>query len=174
MNFTISYPDPTELTELADGTPFPASISVSIVRIGLVPIIEMSLEVRDGRPVMTRFAYVTRGPKGPPLTASEIHDTKVSEIFESTVLHLAATAGAQDQGLILPDDLDKEAGQAAVDLARGRRGPSDRQLELAAAIARANKYDPRKEVANQLYVSERTASRWIAIAKERGYRTEED
>ena len=175
MTFTIAYPTPVELTELADGTPFPPAISVTIVRIGLVPIIELSLEVRDGRPVMTRFAYVTRGPEGPPLTASEIHDTNVSEVFDSTVMHLAATASVQGQGAILPSEGDAEAGEAAADLARGRRGPSERQLRMTAAIWRENKdYDPRKQVASGLYVSERTASRWIALAKERGYITEED
>jgi hypothetical protein len=174
MNFTISYTAPAELTELADGTPFPASISVSIIRIGVVPIIELTLEVREGRPLLTRFAYVTRGPMGPPLTASEIHDTKVGDIVKSAIEHIGATAGLQHQGVILPFEGDAEAGTAAADLARGRRGPSDRQIELTAAIARINKYNPRKEVASQLQVSERTATRFIAIAKERGLLEEED
>jgi hypothetical protein len=175
MNFTISYPRPTELTELADGTPFPASITVAIVRIGMLPIIELTLKVRDGRPVLTRFSFVSRGPDGPPLTPSEIHDTNIKDIFDSAVLHIASTAGLQDQDVILPFEGDAEAGEAAADLARGRRGPSERQLRMTAAIWRENKdYDPRKQVASGLYVSERTASRWIALAKENGYIKEED
>lgn len=174
MDSTITYRSPAELTQLADGTPFPASVSLTFLRIGLTPILDLTLEVREGRPVLTRFAFLSRGPGAAPLTPTDIHDTNVGEIVDHVIRQVAATAALQEQGVILPSEGDAEAAEAAADLARGRRGPSERQLKMTAAIWRENKdYDPRKQVAQMLYVSERTASRWIALAKERGYITEE-
>ena len=178
MELTFTYRDPLELTELADGTPFPTSISMRVIRMGLVPLIDLTLEVRDGRPVLASFAFLRRTPTGPPLTATEIHDTNVSEIVESAIRSVASTATLRSEELLAgpPSEVgDVVAGDRAADLARGRRGPSERQLRLTAKIWQENNdYNPRKQVAQTLYVSERTASRWIATAKERGYITEED
>lgn len=171
----ITYQTPAELTELADGTPFPAFFNCTVIPHGLKPLMQLTLEVRDGRAVLTRFAFLDRGPEGPELTATSIHDANVGEIVKDVIRRVAETASLQDRGVILPGEDDAQAGEAAADLARGRRGPSERQLKLTAAIWRENKdYDPRKQVASGLYVSERTASRWIALARERGYITEED
>ncbi len=175
MDLTFSYREPTEnLTTLADGTPFPAGINLTVIRTGVEPIIELTLEVEVGRPVLARFALRRRGPAGRPLTATEIHNTKVSEIVDAAIRSVAASALVSADAIHDPAAGDQGAGQRASDLARGRRGPTERQLELAAGIAKANRYNPRKEVASQLYVSERTASRWIALAKDHGYDTGEE
>jgi hypothetical protein len=175
MDFTMTYNTPAEITHLADGTPFPAYISLTVLRIGLGPILGVTLEVEEGRPVLTGFSFLKRGPGGPPITPSDIHHTKVGDIVEGVIRQVAATALLQEQGVILPGEGDANAADSAAGLARGRRGPTERQLKKTASIWRENKdYDPRKQVANGLFVSERTASRWIALAKERGYIKEED
>ena len=46
-------------------------------------------------------------------------------------------------------------------------------IRQVANIARANPYDPRKQVSLQLYTSERTARRWLAEARSRGILEEE-
>lgn len=174
MDMDITYQQPAEMTELADGTPFPRYFTCAVVPRGLAPLMQLTLEVRQGRPVLTRFTFLDRGPEGPELSASAIHETKVGDIVQNVIERVGETASLQERGVILPGEGNPEAGQRASDLARGRRGPSESQLQQTANIWRENTYDPRKQVAEMLDVSPRTASRFIALAKERGYITTEE
>ncbi len=167
----ITYRDPPALTELDDGTPFPTTVSLTVIREGVVPLIDMTIEVREGRPVMTQFSFRSRGPAGPPLTATEIHDTNVGDLFEAAVHALASTPAPSDD----PADLgDQAAGNRAVAMARRGRPVSDETLGRVAQIVKDHRDDDyRKQVATQEHVSLRTASRYIALAKERGLLTDD-
>ena len=122
MDLTFSYREPTEnLTTLADGTPFPAGINLTVIRTGVEPIIELTLEVEVGRPVLARFALRRRGPAGRPLTATEIHNTKVSEIVDAAIRSVAASALVSADAIHDPAAGDQGAGQRASDLARGEQ-----------------------------------------------------
>ena len=54
-------------------------------------------------------------------------------------------------------------------MSRRGRPVSDEDLRRVADVVEANPYDRRMQVAHQLHVSPRTASRWIAEAKRRGF-----
>jgi hypothetical protein len=56
---------------------------------------------------------------------------------------------------------------------RARQPMTEDLIRQVAEIARANPYEPRKQVALQLYTSQRTASRWLAEARRRGVLEEE-
>lgn len=54
-------------------------------------------------------------------------------------------------------------------VSRRGRPVRDEDLRRVAEIVKGNPYDPRTEIRRQLNVSPRTASRWIAEAKKRGF-----
>jgi hypothetical protein len=167
-------PPPTNLVELSDGTLFPEAVTATFIPQGLSPFVEVSLEVQDGRPVLTRFAVVRRGP-ATRVTASDVHDLNVGEIVDGVIRALAAMAQADPNEVEMGRALrDEDAAERAASLANNRRPVTDAQLQQAANIARANPYDPRKQVAEQLCTSERTASRWLAEARKRGFLTDEE
>jgi len=62
----------------------------------------------------------------------------------------------------------KSAASRAASLGRKRQPLTDALLTQVVDIVNENKYDPRKQIASTHYISERTASRWIAEAKRRG------
>ena len=70
----------------------------------------------------------------------------------------------------------EESDQARRGAAGSRRGRpvSEKDLRKVGRIVAANDYDFRQQVRTELNVSERTASRYIALAKERGYDKEDD
>jgi hypothetical protein len=167
-------PPPTNLVELSDGTSFPAAITATVIPQGLSPFVEVSLEVQEGRPVLTRFAVVRRGPAA-RVTASDVHDLNVGEIVDDVIRTLAAMAQADPNEVVMGQALrDEEAAERAAALSKNRRPVTDSQLRQAANIAHHNPLDPRKQVAAQLYTSERTASRWLAEARKRGFLTDEE
>jgi len=122
-----------------------------------------------------------------PVTPSRLHDLRLGLILDQVVASVAMTfdlvrrgryqAKADDAGLALVRELKRVAptklvGRLVVDEepARRRGRPvSDEELRRVAEIVEANDYDPRKEVMRTLHVSGRTASRWIAAAKDRGF-----
>jgi hypothetical protein len=161
--FAIPTSTSGRLVPLSDGTLFPERITSSVIQMGFnPPICEVTLEVRDGRPVMTRFA-VTR-TSGAELTPSFIHDLNVGEIRDSLVRTITDVAKGNPHASLLAQG-DSADGDRAAALARRRRPADAAEMAQVANIIRSNSYDPRKQVARDLHVSERTASRLIEKAK---------
>ena len=137
------------------------------------------MAVEDGRPVMTHFT-VGRRPGGSAVTASFIHGLPVGDLFDQLVAYLDWGADLMQKGYddpnvvhLMPKDDERQAmGARAVASQRGRL-VSDEDLRKVAEIVVGNDYDPRKEVVRQLHLSDRTASRWIAEARRKGFLTKE-
>ena len=69
----------------------------------------------------------------------------------------------------IPSDDELDAyGAKAVSSLRGRP-VSDEDLRKVAEIVKDNGFNPRKQLKETLNLSERTASRWIAEARRRGF-----
>lgn len=128
---------------------------------------------------MTHFT-VERRPGGSAVTASFIHGLPVGDLFDQLVAYLDWGADLMQKGYddpnvvhLMPKDDERQAmGARAVASQRGRL-VSDEDLRKVAEIVVGNDYDPRKEVVRQLHLSDRTASRWIAEARRKGFLTKE-
>jgi hypothetical protein len=179
------------LTQLDDGTWFPQSVEAFAFLSGSTaerPVLGVVLEVEDGRVVLSRFSIErqrTTGPgswpdgesRGPEVTPSFIHGLNVRAIIEQVIRRVAETSLAWTR-------LDQPMPRVTSDEARavGDRVLATRQyrpvdmglLRQVADIVTVNTYNPRKQVAEELHTSERTASRWIAEARRRGFVTQEE
>jgi hypothetical protein len=159
----------TTMVELETGVLFPSRIAVSAPGIDGLQL-EILLEVEDRRPVVSRFA-LARAPGAPPLGAG-IVGLPLGRIFDqvtSVVANTYAQKAASDKvpfGHVFTYPSD--TGARAVAARRRYRPVSEAELKQVAAIAQANSYDPRKQIASELHVSDRTASRWLAAARARG------
>lgn len=178
----ISFETPDRpLVKLADGTLFPETATLLVyVREEEQEVeihAEVSLEVHDGRPIVVRVA-VARGIHSEgrwerlPLTPTMLHDLNFGKIFDRAIRHGGYIAVDADTEFVDRQAASASAQRAAA-LARRRQPLTDALLAQVVNIVRHNKYDPRKQVASMLYVSERTASRWIAEARRRGLLDEE-
>lgn len=169
---TITITGRGEAVRLSTGAEFMSWATV-IVTEGTGPFIGMRIEVDDGQPVLAAL-HVLREAGAPPISATLLRELSIDVLVDEAVRALAGTLywGGLNFGAPLPgvgsfrDEYD-----AAVELAaraRSRRPMTDSLLRQVASIVRANPYEPRRSVAEQIPTSERTASRWIAAARERG------
>lgn len=165
----IESSDKGPMTELWNGTPFPAWLTVRLeVDEGVLALLRF--EVEAGRPELTRCA-VDRVPGAPPLKPSVLHELPFGEIVERVVRDMGQFAHLAQRGF--PEEMSfaemyefAQAGGRASSSLRGRP-VADSDLDLVAEILQKNSFSPRKEVSRRLHVSERTASRWIKLARER-------
>lgn len=164
----------TPLVALSDGTLFPESVNLTVVVRGDGPatVAEVGLEVAEGHPVVTAVSIrrvdlenLYAGPIS--VTPAMLHNLNFGKIFESAV-QTGAFMGIGFENPIRDKPAALAAAARAGALARRRQPLSDSLLEEVANIVNHNQYDPRKQVASDLHVSERTASRWIAEVKRRG------
>ena len=166
---------------LADGTVFPESIEID-VRVkdeNGTAIVTVSLEVRDGRPVVAGvgiWAFDTERMSPAPLSPTMLHGLNFGKVFDEAI-QMGAMMGVASSTPLRTLAVVEEAGaaaQRASALARRRQPLTDALLAQVVNIVHNNKYDPRKQVASMFYVSDRTASRWIAEARRRGLLEEGD
>jgi hypothetical protein len=183
--------EPVSLTRLEDGTLFPEHIRVNAHRVGRSePTMELVLDVVDGRVAFTRFGVERQrstGPGswpegeaiGPEVTAGFLHDLNVGTIFDHVVRALAGFALEWSRWSALPEgehpppwattDERTEAGDRALATRSYRNSVTVADLRRVASIVNANPRRQRKAVSEQLQLPERTASRWIATARSRGF-----
>ena len=182
-----TLPESIEFDELSTGVLFPQNLLVMANYDG-GPSLQFLLAVEDGQAIVSSLT-VSRNvldcpPDCPPISATMVHELPLGQIIDEVIArtatgflalyraHQAALAGRPHQ-FLTPDE-------AAATRAGARRGSrrgrpvSDEDLRDVAAIVQTNTYDPRRQVREELNVSERTASRWIAEARSRGLVTEED
>lgn len=152
------------------------------------PYMRLIFEVEAGRPVLRSLIFGDAASEaarddGPPLTASVVHDLPLGQIVQWTIeanvrgteamrrADEARAANRPHQFLTQAesDDLTRRARAVSV---RGRP-VGDETLRRVAEIVRANAFDYCKQINEELHVSLRTASRWVAVAKDRGFLDEE-
>jgi hypothetical protein len=156
---------------VGDGTfVFPERLRV-LARYPGGPLIEMELEVVEGRPEIATFS-ISRVAGGSWLEPSFVHDLPLARLKDHVVersMSLAVEVGHISMGafdILLPmsDEPDRAAATKAL---RGRPIRTD-TLHQVVNIVRSNDFDHRKQIARELHVSDRTASRYIAEARRRG------
>lgn len=165
---------------LHGGAVFPRS-SRAVARYDDGPILKIQLEVEDGRAVVTSLT-ISRADDGPPVSATEVSQLPLGAIFDDVVVKSAPAAFALlramngwedgELSLFLTEEERVQTEQAANHSRRGRPvSPED--LQRVAEILGMNRYDPRAQIRTELGVSLRTASRWIALARQQGFAKEE-
>ncbi len=157
----------------AGGPAFPAACDVWFVdREDGGRRLTLSLRVIDGRPALVGLSV---GPFAPTIvrewTARDIHELPTDTLVDDAAAYIAANVA--DQRYEGHGDPDAE-GVAAVRVRRQRHPMTDDLLrEVASVVTADRRGEPRRAVRNHFHTSERTASRWIALAKERGFMKEE-
>jgi hypothetical protein len=170
------------LTQLADGTPFPASVEFLIADplSPTEPLVRVGLEVTDGRVEVVRFALeAAEGGRG--ISATDWRratlDRYVRLVTEqvgrvTAVKSRAFTQTAEQAGGLTVDDLNAAAaagGAAGTNAWVVHRAVTDELLAEVAEIAKANPRRRTLAVQATLGTSHRNASRWIAAAEARGF-----
>lgn len=170
--------EPVAYTTLEDGTPFPVRAELR-GRYKNGPLLHWTIGVRDGKAVMFDMKFeadpLMDAPSG--LTGSMVHDMPVGQIIESVIGRTGpatlaeirwneAAAEGRPHEYLTPEEA-AAARRGAVGARRGRP-VSDAVLQRVAEIVKNyDDYDFRKEVAEQMHISDRTASRYIKLAQER-------
>jgi len=170
FEFAIGSVDVRDRTTLANGAPFFTTVTLYAWRKGEDPgpLTTLLLGVRDGRPVLRRFAV-----EGAEITATTIRAVPVGRLVESAI----AYATQIQPKTLRVSDLDPDAGSRAVGARRNRSMTpellSDVALVVHEEIDRSGQLHSRPEarqaVMRRFHCSARTASRYIAMASERGY-----
>jgi hypothetical protein len=168
-----------ERTQLTNGQDFPPWADLS----GLppeqqrfeLPILRLRLEVEEGQVVLTQLD-IRRAVEDSSITASTLRFLKVDELIRAGVAVVLMRMFA-DQRLAsgwrpsTPDERSRIADLAErANQSRHRRVVTDALLHQVANIYRANEAGaPTIQVAEQLFTSHRNATRWVALARERGF-----
>lgn len=142
--------------DLADGTRFPKNAEVWAT-VDDTPVV-LWLTVEDGHPVLVSLT-ISRGnwAKG-PLKASTVHDIPVDQVVRQSVA---------DIGRLMARNEGREPAPVR---AYGRRSVNAELLRQVAEIVKSDRLGhPNEAVKNKLHCSSRTASRWIAAAREGGF-----
>ena len=182
---SIVSPGTSAKVTLADGTAFfqPAKVTWHTGR-GLE--VDFDFEVIDGRPAwLGMHVHPTRFPPGSTaaladaeLTATRLRDLPLDRVVAAAVDAVARVATAwTPEGLHanVQDEEFRPAGEAAVRAHRRRRKMDDELLRRVAQIVRDDMTGaPRQAVADLEHASPRTASRWIALAQDRGFLEKEE
>ncbi len=167
----------TTFVPLADGTLFPESVDLNVVvkDDDSTTVVRVSLGVSAGRPITTEVAIhlLDEHLNVVGLTPTTLHHLNFGKIFDAAV-EQAGFMGIGFKNPVRDKDALLNAAHQAKALARKRQPFSDDLLAQIATIVKRNPYDPRKEVAATLHMSDRTASRWIAEVRRRGLLDETD
>jgi hypothetical protein len=149
------------------------------------PFFGVIVGVKDGRPAISSFCMLTG--EAPPLTGAKVHQTAFGTIFKEVIAYAAKYAlmiqstytGTRTyfSGRVemytppseLPTALDfAHVGLVAASAAQHGRPVRAETLKRVAEIVRANSFNPRTVIKQELGVSLRTASRYIVQAKKCG------
>lgn len=182
------------LTSLSGGSPFFEGIEVGVYEEGWAHELGLVIGVDDGRPVLNKLtierrrdtakelrleadssviggqrpilnpnfgAYTGRGP-GP----SDLRKIPLDRIFTAACERVGAVAASRSGSADL-----SSAAKAAVQ--RRRHVLASDFLKRVAVVVKENPDAPTRAVAERLFTSHRTASRWIAAARSKGF-LEED
>ncbi len=157
-----------ELTDLEDGTRFPMAVEAILMPRDATFAMTMTFKVEDGRPKMTHFSVSCVDG---PLNATDIHAIPVKRVAEETVEDIAervAVIVAQERGKFSIDPQPASANAGRLFARKGVRR-SDEDLRRIAEMVRSNTDEGVAKVMLGFHVAERTAYRYIAEARARGF-----
>lgn len=152
---------------LAAGPMFPSEATVHFIEAATDLFVAVTLRTVDRRPVLSRLEVRPVNPNtNRELTAGFIHELPLGQLVDRAVRAVGASFADEQAGVGMGDP--KRQGDAAV-ASRRRRVMNDDLLREVAEVVASDTYGrPREAVREHFHVSLRTASRWIAEAKQRG------
>lgn len=163
--------------ELSGGVLFPEVVEVLATASGR-PYVRLRLEIESGRVICTSID-VTRAPGGEPIEAATVRDIDVKGILDAAVVWESANARAivdiqggvkGEDGLYVfsrDDTHDTEKNALAM---RRQRSVTDELLREVAEVYLADTLDaPTLAVEIHFDTSNRTATRWVRLARQRGF-----
>jgi hypothetical protein len=162
-----------QLVTSNDGVLFPSKFT-AYGRYGDGPALSLTFEVTGGQPVLRRVAIGDESDA--QLSASAVHalplDQLINQAITTAALQTQLVKRAFESTIGEPtfrseDEQNAERIVRAVSV-RGRP-IDDETLRRVAQLAKANPFSYREDIKEQLNVSLRTASRWVAAAKNRGF-----
>lgn len=154
------------------GPMFPAAADVTFVDMRNEEVgVTLKLRVIEGRPALVG---VVVGPILPTIvheiSATDIHSLPIDELTDRAIFRAGGDFADSRTGAGHEDPSTE--GTASV-RTRRRHAMSDELLREVAEVVRAEtRGEPRQAVRRHFHTSERTASRWIAAARERGFITD--
>ncbi len=139
------------------------------------PAVELAVTIEGGSPVCQEIR-VLRDPGGPSLTGTEIRRVPIVDVIEHACRQVAVRFVEQfpDGSTAWEPTFDDEPARRTVardvTTARQRRHVTDDLLRDVARVYRANRdSSPTASVQETFTVSRATATRWIKLARERGF-----
>ncbi len=168
---------------LSTGALFPSGIDVLIYpmsagRAGVLAdernnkVLTLHLRAIDGQPVLVGISASNLDGSPRELSAAELHMLPVKALTEGAVRAAAATTAAA-----VPHPYERDPiveGQSAVN-ARRRHVLTDELLQEVASVVKSDtRGEPRQAVRKHFSTSLRTASRWLAAARDRGFLATDD
>lgn len=138
--------------------------------------VEFDVAVEDGAAVCDAIRILRR-PGGPSLSAQELRRLPVANWLEyacaMAALERTTTTGDDGKAVTTISVADAEDAVGAIPVGRRRTFITDEYLENDVArvwlSARREGLAPTREVQEQLHLSARTASRYVKLARDRGY-----
>jgi hypothetical protein len=193
QNETTSLVGIGPLTTLASGAPFleeavilwsrlkPDLTSAAVFKIDEAltgPTVEIEIVLQDGRPEVNEVK-VSRRPGEPEITPTMLREIPLSRIAEHGVVQMELIARAMwaESSIDSPGPIGQESHPYYAPVtesvaARRRRTVTDELLREVAAVYQTDTTGaPTKAVREHFPTSQRNAARYVALAKERGFIT---
>lgn len=179
VTWPVPPPDEFYFTELRTGSLFPVRIENVTCRYRSGPLLTLTLGAEDGVAKVFDLKITPDEEGGPGVTGSMVHDLPIGQIIDSVIgrcavfavgmvrLNNEAAEGRPHE--FLPRDEVSSATQGAIRSRRGRPVSDSDLRRTAEIVSNYDDYDYRQEVRRQLHLTERTASRYISLARKRGF-----
>jgi hypothetical protein len=169
--------DGPELVQLESGDWFPKRL-MAAGHYDDGPSVALYFLVEEGRAVLYEVNFGGPPPSNPRLarrplvTPSLVHGLPLGHIIDWTIDEIVKITARERAGtfLTVPEVLALRERTASL---RGRPVSDETLQQVAVIVKNHDDFDYRLEVAKQLHVSDRTASRWISLARGRGFLPEE-
>lgn len=180
--FVMQTSEDIDVVQLEGGAWFPQEVLVR-GRYRNGPPLLMVLGARDGKAQL--FSFTVGEPRdgdSPAIAPAAVHDLPLGQILDRTITGIAeliplmrhaAESNASGGPRWLTADQIADAKAIGASARRGRPVRDETLREVADIVCTYEDIDYREEVRRRMQVSQRTASRWIAAAREKGYLTQE-
>jgi hypothetical protein len=174
---SIWFDKHVDFVRLPSRSAFPQEVTVGLEVLGAPEIrVRMTLQVVAGEPQLVDLAF-----SGSPITSSIVREIPIDNIVSAAIRKVQHIVDALESprkrrydfefgNVVAKVKSERSSGVEGLPNVISRSGleVSDQNLLRVAEIVRTNLRNPRQQVAADLHLSGRTASRWIAAARKRG------
>lgn len=147
------------------------------------PLVTVRLEVKSGKPVCTSLTVTSYADWEPGLSAEKLASIQYGDLIEEVVQTQAVSAASvikqggpplpawprgQEPTLLSPSEMD-DIELAAAKLHRNRKMTAEHLQKVAGVYLADRTGAPTEAVQLHFRTKHRTATRWVALARERGF-----